>query len=301
MQADRQGVNLAASVAKLTFDEIKYLQSSQNNLISNLSEMKIKISEITSLSSTQLAINFAKRVLNPHYYKRYPELKGSSWLKLKLLQNKRKKIPFDKVDLPKEFAFIPLQVHDDTQILLNSPLFNNPKDFLHHCYRSIRETLGKSYPIVVKEHPEDIYSYDYIDIRQQYPDIIWLRKYDIDEIVKKCSFIMVINSSVGLQAIKEYKKVIVFGDSLYSRNEICYHIKDKLETPARLLEVTSTSLNSKKQDIDIYLSFIENSYFFNGSWRLMTVENIRSIITKIDNLSSESIINENLKQNRLHR
>ncbi|BCM24242.1 capsular polysaccharide export protein, LipB/KpsS family [Methyloradius palustris] len=283
LQADTEGVNSAASVAKLDFDEIKEIQNTAASAVSN--DLKVELIRSTPLTKSELVPNSLRRILNPNFYKTYPELRGSSLLWGKFLNERRKRIPFDQIELPQQFAFIPLQVHDDTQILLNSPLFDNPKDFIIHCYTAIREALGSDYPIVVKEHPEDIFRYSYDDIRQKFPDIIWIKNFPIDDIVSKSTFIMVVNSSVGLQAIKLLKPTIVFGESIYSKPEICYYISDKSETKEKILKAVSRMDDEMESNIKLYINFIENKFFFRGSWKLLSHDNLVSCINKIHNLS----------------
>lgn len=59
-------------------------------------------------------------------------------------------------NLPKNYIFLPLQVHDDTQILIHSPQIKKMEDFIRKVYTAIEkvnERENKNYYLVLKEHP----------------------------------------------------------------------------------------------------------------------------------------------------
>lgn len=278
LQADIRGVNLSATNRDYDFSEIKRLAS--DDIPVTPVDKSIDLLPLTALSKFDQARSFLNRVLDQNFYAKYPELRGSSWFKKKALEKGRAAIPLDVVQIPEKFAFIPLQVHDDTQILINSPLFKDPKQFLKHCYQQIRSTLG-DFPIVVKEHPEDILRYDYEDIRNEFPDIIWLRKFDIDYLLDHATFILVINSSVGLQAIAREKPVIVYGDSIYSRNEICSFITDLSQSEEAIRQSMEPLSAARLNNINSYLEFINKRFFFKGSWKNFSSETIQLCAQRI--------------------
>lgn len=283
LQADTCGVNMSASICSLTFDQIT--DAANQAYKETKSDSKVcKMQRIIGLSKIDHGTNFFKRVINLQFYKTFPELRGSSWFKKRKLEKSRLAIPLDTINLPSEYAFLPLQVHDDTQILINSPHFKDPKKFIRHCYQEIRLALGNDYPIVVKEHPEDFLRYDYEDIKAEFPDIIWLRKFDIEKLLDNAKFIAVINSSVGLQAIAKEKPVIVYGESIYSRGQICYFISDLSESRNAISKAIQPVSEARRQDIKTFLNFINSHFFFKGSWKNITFESITECAQRINQL-----------------
>ncbi len=283
LQADTRGVNLSATNRDYVFPQIESLAGQPVSVPSV--EKELDLLSLAPLSKLDQMRNFLSRILDSSFYSKYPELRGSSWFKKSALEKARASIPMDQIQIPEKFAFIPLQVHDDTQILINSPLFKDPKQFLRHCYQQIRATLG-DLPIVVKEHPEDMLSYDYEDIRTEFPDIIWLRKFDINYLLDNASFILVINSSVGLQAIAKYKPVIVYGDSIYSRNEICSFITDLSQSADAIRFAMQPVRQDRLNNINTYLQFINQHFFFKGTWKNLSSENIQLCAQRIHYLAN---------------
>lgn len=279
LQADTRGVNLSALNRDYSFSKIKNLVS-DTLLLPSVNEAP-DLLPILHLNKWDQLSNFLHRVLDNSFYAKYPELRGSNWFKKRALDKARRLIPLDVVEIPSTFAFIPLQVHDDTQILINSPLFKDPKQFLRHCYQQIRTTLGKDFPIIVKEHPEDMLRYDYEDIRREFPDIIWLRKFDIDYLLDHAAFTLVINSSVGLQAIARQKAVIVYGDSIYSRDEICSFITDLSHSKQAIFDSMQPLTQERQDNIKVYLQFINQHFFFKGSWKNFSSETMQLCARRI--------------------
>jgi hypothetical protein len=108
------------------------------------------------LTRTQLAAIALAHRTNLSYYGHYPEQRGFSRIKSWKIKRRRAAIANDQAKLPAQFAFIPLQVHDDTQVLLNSRLVHSVEEFFETVHAAIRRTCGPDYPIIVKEHPEDL-------------------------------------------------------------------------------------------------------------------------------------------------
>ncbi|KQT34470.1 hypothetical protein [Methylophilus sp. Leaf414] len=283
LQADTQGVNMSASNRTFAFSKINEL--SQLPAAQVPSELIAPtLVQVNQLSSLNNVFNFLKRILDFKFYAKFPELRGSSWFMKRKLDKARLAIPLDTILLPNNYAFLPLQVHDDTQILINSPHFKDPKQFIRHCYQQIREALGAEYPIIVKEHPEDFLRYDYDDIRAEFPDIIWLRKFDIEKLLDNATFVAVINSSVGLQAIAREKPVIVYGDSIYSRDQICSFITDLSQSKNVILDASKPISEERRQNIKTYLKYINSHFFFKGSWKNFSPESISECAYRIHKL-----------------
>ncbi|WP_044531680.1 capsular polysaccharide export protein, LipB/KpsS family, partial [Herbaspirillum sp. B65] len=200
LQADLAGVNASATLADLDYDAVLALAQAQPS--TTTAEIAAPACEIRALTRTQLAAIALAHRTNLAYYTQYPEQRGSSRIKTWKIKRERAAIANDQLTLPEQFAFVPLQVHDDTQVLLNSRLVHSVEEFFETVHAAIRRNCGPDYPIIVKEHPEDLGRYDYSQLRQKYPDVIWLRKFDIELLLDRATMVFVINSSVGLQAVR---------------------------------------------------------------------------------------------------
>lgn len=282
LQIDPKGVNSSASIAALSLDEILGLASRERVA----PQPAVKVDEVGEIPRRLLLKSYFSRVLDRSYYSKYPEQRGSSWKEKKRLEQFRAAVPADVFLVPDRFVFVPLQVHDDTQVLLNCKHFNAVEPFFDATYRAIRSEFGADFPIVVKEHPEDIGRYSYDDFKSKYPDVFWLRKFDVELLLDKASCVVVINSSVGLQAIRRHKPTVVFGESFYSKPEIAFLVSDLSEVN-QVFRAASRGVDSERvEQIDRFVDYLSQNYFLPGSWRRVSDECQAKLAAKILNLLS---------------
>lgn len=190
----------------------------------------------------------------------------------------RKKVGEDKVDLPKKFIFIPLQVQDDTQIIINSPHIDNMNEFVELCYKTIKK-VDPNIRVVVKEHPQDFGRRSYKKLSKKHKDIIWLKKYPINEVLKKSSVVITINSTVGIEALAYNKPVITLGKAFYNVDGLVHHAVQ----PEQLPELVNLALKNKPNLtlIDKFLGYLQKKYFIKGSWRKFSQETLNEITKKL--------------------
>lgn len=281
LQFDREGVNVYSSITKRPFNEIcRELESSRRD-DAGVPRDDFVLSPLKDLRWLNYLQCFLIRKLNLNFYRDFPECRGVSWFVLEWLHVKRRFIPLDKIDLPEKYVFIPFQVHDDTQILLNARHFKNMEDFFEFAYQSIKKHFGNEYAIVVKEHPEDLCRYSYSRLRRKYPDVIWLRKYDINVLLDRASFVFVVNSSVGLQAVERKKPVVVFGDSFYTRDEIVFCVKDPKSIDTVIERAKMGVDEDRRVNIESFIKYLKDRYFVDGSWKDVTKQGIVNAGNKI--------------------
>jgi capsule polysaccharide modification protein KpsS len=269
LQADAQGVNSSSS---LTFKPFETLRRELDTRVAT-AEAGASAGHygVPPLPLLWRCLDSAGRYLDPWYRRRFPEQRGADWWQRRRVAKERRRIAQDDITLPPRFAFIPLQVHDDTQVLLNGRHFDTVEAFFEHACRSVAEHLGPDVRIVVKEHPEDLGRFDYSALRRRFPEVIWLRKYDIDRLLDAASWVVLINSSVGLQAIRRFKPTIVYGDSFYSRDEIAFCLHDLQDTAAVYQRARAGLTEDMRANIRFFMDYLERVYFFPGSWRKVDV------------------------------
>jgi capsule polysaccharide modification protein KpsS len=170
----------------------------------------------------------------------------------------------DKVKLPDKFIFLPLQYSYDTQVLVNSPWLKDMPSFIEVCYKAVKEAAG-DYSVVVKEHPDDFGRKDYSWLKEKYPEIIWLKKYDIKKVLKNSSAVITINSSVGVEALVEYKPVIVLGNSFYNVEGVAH----KAASLGSLKDAVKAALENEldRELIDKFLYHLRFNYLAEGNPR----------------------------------
>jgi hypothetical protein len=258
IQIDNQGVNMNAS---FNVDYDNFLSINRTPPVKN---MHITL-HTYALSTADMCM---AGILAPdmHRWKRY-----ISTLYSRIY---RKRVSPDPIGLPDKFIFIPFQVHDDTQIVYNSRHIKKMDEIFTSFFSSIRE-ICPGHQVVAKEHPMDLGRQNYTRLRKSYPDILWLRNYDINELIDKCSCVITINSSVGFQALARYKRVLTLGDSFYDKNPFVEHMRSTDEFEEKLEKLIKKTIDTNA--VDSYISHFKD-LFIPGGLSHITEDTIRGII-----------------------
>ncbi|MFH1997020.1 MAG: hypothetical protein ABIJ27_08560 [Candidatus Omnitrophota bacterium] len=138
------------------------------------------------------------------------------------------------VPLPKDYFFVPFQVHDDSNVVLHSPNIRGMEEFLSIVHRAVRRSAGPA-PIVVKEHPEDCGRVDYTRLKRDYPDVIFFSQRPAGELIAGARAVITINSTVGYEALQSFKPVITIGEAFYDMPGVTFHVDSSAELNALLL------------------------------------------------------------------
>jgi capsular polysaccharide export protein len=121
--------------------------------------------------------------------------------------------------LPERFVFLPLQVHDDSQILLYSPHFPDMPSVVRACAEAVagyNRGHAAQLRLVVKEHPSDHGRIDYSDTFRAFPDVVFTKLMNTQQLIEKSAAVITVNSTVGIEAMLHLKPVITLGDAFYA-------------------------------------------------------------------------------------
>ncbi|MCG2712140.1 MAG: CDP-glycerol glycerophosphotransferase family protein [Candidatus Omnitrophica bacterium] len=187
--------------------------------------------------------------------------------------------------LPEKFVFIPLQCFSDTQVLINSPYINSIESFVRITYQAIKKALPDEYKIIVKEHPDDWGRINYHELKKQYPDIIWLKKYNIRSLIKQADLVITINSSVGIEALMYHKPVVTVGNSFYNIEGIVHHAAMPGDVEAAIKNALDKSVNTEL--IDKFLYYLRFKYLVKGSPRYFDEEGVGQMCKRVMELLGE--------------
>ncbi len=275
IQIDMKGVGRNASHANLNYKQfLKYKGYAKP--LRGKKDFKIRDVKTPFLSGlSNLFILFE----NPRDF-----FKATKWAKkgLKiLLKNKLNPMDSKMKKIPENFIFIPLQDTTDTQIFFHSPIIKHMGDILDFFYKDIKELLP-DYKIIIKEHPGEQGRVDYDPWKKKYPDTIWLKNYDFNALLDKSKYVITINSSSGLQALDQGKKVLILGECFYQNNPFVEKIKTKKEFKNKLKKLKNKNLN--KVQVKKYTSHFKNDIFIKGSYKKLQVITLQQIYSFIKNL-----------------
>jgi capsular polysaccharide export protein len=179
-----------------------------------------------------------------------------------------------EVNLPKEYIFVPFQVGYDSQIIY----FSDIKDMreLFFLIKDIAEKLKINF--VFKEHPSDKTN-DYSDlhkIAQNSKYITFANKIDTEELIKKSSSVITINSSVGIESLIFHKKVYILGESFYRIEGITIPCNKN-----NLLDKLTSDIEIDFNLVDKFLAYLQNVYLVKDSWRNADKEHFKNIEKKV--------------------
>lgn len=108
-----------------------------------------------------------------------------------------------------KFVYFPLHLAEDTQITLRNPQFFDQGSLAVYVARS----LPFGYKLYVKEHPDDILSLrDKLSFLREKNIVLLNPKLNSRQIVQIAQAVVIINSTVGFEALHYFKPVVVLGN-----------------------------------------------------------------------------------------
>lgn len=164
--------------------------------------------------------------------------------------------------LPSEesnFIFFPLQVHDDSQLRDNSPHFRSLTQAVVTTAR-VATMLGR--PLVLKEHPKEHSAPIIAALWRILPAsvLIYSANTSLHVLLERCSAVVTINSTVGIEAMAYQKNIVVLGTSCYAHNLLTDTAEGE-EPLLRALNVvyTDSYLARRHQERAWFLSYLKQA------------------------------------------
>lgn len=263
MQMDKGGVNCKTNFSDLSYDEFLEFHYKENNI-----QLKEDF-EIITIKYSKLNRYFLRflerknRMFFLNYLKRNINL-----IRAKKQFNKSAVSNIDFVEKEK-YIFFPLQVNSDTQIILNSR-YKNMYEAVNDVLPDLLKTGLK---IIIKGHPFEVEPVDYTELKK-HKQVIFLEKADINSLIDKSEFVVNVNSSVGLQAISRYKRVLLLGDSFYKNAPVSLNFED-IKGKNIIEEMKKIKID--KLIVDKYIGHFKNEIFINGHFNNLSPEFLYSV------------------------
>ena len=127
----------------------------------------------------------------------------------------------------KRFFLVPLQVHNDSQIMEHSA-FDSVEDFICKTIQSFGEHAPQDTVLVIKHHPMDRGYHDYTKLIERVVGedlrgrVLYIHDQHLPSLLRVALGVVVVNSTVGLSAIRKHVPVFVEGDCIYKVSEMVY-------------------------------------------------------------------------------
>jgi capsule polysaccharide export protein KpsC/LpsZ len=169
-------------------------------------------------------------------------------------------LPKNWTDKETPFVYYPLHSEPERAISIGAPYYTNQVEIVTH----IAKSLPINYRLFVKDHP-------IMDLKggrdvSFYKDIIKLpnvkllhHNTDREKLLKKCSLVITITGTTGLEAAFYNKPTITFGETPYSKLSWIFRITNLEDLP----KIIRNALKSKtdKNELRKYLSYLNYNSF----------------------------------------
>lgn len=187
----------------------------------------------------------------------------------------------DRVTLPPRFVLLPLQ---GNEILSEVP---NPLDIknMEHLTGIVANAIDKmnsrhglDHRLVVKEHPLRPFVIG-TSFTRRFPDVILLRKFDMNRLFESASAVVTFNSLAGFEALQANIPVVMLGPLFYG-------IKGLVHRPsctADLAETIYRALNSSTDQALLHrlISYLKTRYEVEADRKNLDAEGLYNIACRI--------------------
>lgn len=265
IQVNRGGVNYEADYASLTPEQLLRFQYDSRSLGA--------IGAFTSVESVKFPVGsyiFGCMVAIVRGRAQGLIIKFIQIYKRRVSQRKFSRLPLVSIK-ETDYAFFPMQVNSDTQLIYNSPYQS-----MGQVISLVQSQWKVPRQIVYKTHPKEFESYSIYTLSHEH----LYHRVDLESAITKAAYVININSSVGFQALESHKKVLHLGNSFYENFPgvvKCNLLEDNLEDKIRELE--SVKVNWDK--VDELMKHFRNNIFIQGDWRRPTTGTLHMIAERI--------------------
>ena len=185
--------------------EKRIYRNKKNKFVLPQSKHVIKIKSLLSAILNIFSIILGISIKNKVYYY---NLKALFKLKTKIINS-------TAIDIYKEkYVFVPLQVSNDTQIIINSDV--SLKYLIDYAYEYAKYSSIK---VVIKPHPAERNDniLRYVNLLKEKNNNIIVSNDNTMKLIENSELVITINSTVGLEAMIVGKKIKFLGYSFYSK------------------------------------------------------------------------------------
>ncbi len=187
-----------------------------------------------------------------------------------------------QLQLPEQFVFLPLQVFDDSQVLLYSPRFKDMPSLIDYCaaqLESYNQTHETNLGLVVKEHPSDFGRIHYDRVKAAHSGVTFVQTVSTPELLTKCQAVVTINSTVGIEGLFNFKPVITLGEAFYNVAGLVWHLGPETE----LVKVLAAALKGPvdRELIEKFLYYLRYEYLVSIDRRNLAEADPRPVVERI--------------------
>lgn len=203
-----------------------------------------------------------------------------TWFKI---TNSFRKQKIEPLKIPTKYIFVPLQVHSDSQVLLQSPNVSSMEQLIEIVTQAVatyNEKYNENYSVIFKEHPKD-----YVEYRRRYGKkifgckTVFVRNYSTQQLIINAAAVVTINSTVAIESLMFHKKVVSLGNAFYNIEGIVEHCSDPARLTSILRKVIHRPVN--KDLISKFLYYLRFEYNIEGYLNSRDEETCKNISNKV--------------------
>lgn len=171
------------------------------------------------------------------------------------------------LEVEENIVFVPFQVEADSQIINYSPHIKKMQELVDYMEHFIP---GK---VIFKKHPKDNVQNIIVPDRFVLTD-----KGTTHDYIKKCKYVVTINSTVGVEALTYFKPVINLGNAFYGGRGLTYAVNTEQEmfNAVKLCEIGSVAKG-------VIRSFL--LYLFKKQWHINHLRDADKVMSLIYDLT----------------
>jgi capsular polysaccharide export protein len=155
------------------------------------------------------------------------------------------------VDMKSRYFLVPLQVHNDAQVLVHSD-FDSVVNFIEEVMVSFSKHAPRETVLIIKHHPMDRGYHDYSKlIRKQIEKLelqgrcLYIHDQHLPTLLQHARGVVVINSTVGLSALHHETPLKVCGNAIYDMKGLTFQgALDEFWQNAQLTKLDRSLLQS---------------------------------------------------------
>lgn len=183
--------------------------------------------------------------------------------------------------LPERFLLVPLQVRNDSQLILHSPLVGNDLRRLLGMVQHAAAQIDPNLRIIAKLHPREqprIQKRN-LELLREFPGIRFVCKAPIRDLLSRATAVVTINSTVGFEAMLYDKPVVTLGCNFYTAPHLVEVVEAEHELKDALIRALSKPVPVERRQA--FLRYVYSRFLVQGSYGDYSDRSLRAVADRI--------------------
>jgi len=202
---------------------------------------------------------------------------GESFRKFAITRLKAKLKKISPKVLPQKYLLFPLQMPKDAQLVFHSPVFND----IEEVVTIVANCLPCDTALVIREHPnyKDRYPDAFYELIENKSNVFLNNENHLEECIQGSEAVIVVNSTVGIEALSFYKNVILLGNAYYESDKVFHKVKSKGDLPRQI--INALTVTADHGAIDTHISHLLKYHLLPGHFRDIELTGGEQVAEKI--------------------